>query len=325
MCGPSVFGGTDGALTPRRLRVLPQSDVALGLTEDANVYYATESATLTEFFPAYYNPVTGALVVADGDWTHALEVRLVHELTHALQDQHFDLSALRAASQDHGNDALLAYAALVEGDAMRVVWEYVERQGVGWHRHYDDSVPDAGFNQPGDPLAGFVNFMPYSRGRTAVPHLLAQGGNAGLDRVMRDLPGSTSQMFNPDRWLSHAYTGGTIQIVDVEAPDVPPGAEIVDGDTLGAAMLSVLPTDLDQQSHPKKGHPWMAGRSVRSLAGRRPDLHCRDGRVRQRRLSGEAKDILEPWATRIGAALEPVEVIAVWSGLSLTSYSNPGP
>lgn len=45
---------------------------------------------------------------------------LVHELTHALQDQHFDLTALDAGV--HSRDEALALHAVIEGDATNCQW-----------------------------------------------------------------------------------------------------------------------------------------------------------------------------------------------------------
>ena len=52
-----------------------------------------------------------------------VRVTLVHELTHALQDQHFDLTKLDDAVETSGED--FALTALVEGDATSVEDDYL--------------------------------------------------------------------------------------------------------------------------------------------------------------------------------------------------------
>ena len=52
------------------------------------------------------------------------KVTVAHELTHALQDQHFDLTKLeKEAAKTHSSDAL---RSLVEGDAVRVQKLYLK-------------------------------------------------------------------------------------------------------------------------------------------------------------------------------------------------------
>ena len=52
-----------------------------------------------------------------------VRVTLVHELAHALQDQHFDLTKLGHAVESSGED--FALTALVEGDATSIGYDYV--------------------------------------------------------------------------------------------------------------------------------------------------------------------------------------------------------
>src|SRR5262245_7382982 len=71
---------------------------------------------------AFYDPRTARITVRGEELTPAIKVTLAHELTHALQDQHFDLKALqKRAARAHGSMAL---TALVEGDAVRVQQRY---------------------------------------------------------------------------------------------------------------------------------------------------------------------------------------------------------
>jgi len=52
-----------------------------------------------------------------------VRVTIVHELTHALQDQHFDLTKLDDAVETEGED--FALTALVEGDATSIEDDYL--------------------------------------------------------------------------------------------------------------------------------------------------------------------------------------------------------
>src|SRR5439155_3817699 len=55
---------------------------------------------------------------------------LIHEMVHALQDQHFDLGKLKARLHvaNHGSDAERALAALIEGDATYTMIEVLKKE-----------------------------------------------------------------------------------------------------------------------------------------------------------------------------------------------------
>ncbi len=63
----------------------------------------------------FYDPETDELVVRGSRVTPLMRTTLVHELVHALEDQHFDLHR-----EDLGDEALTGFTALIEGSALRV-------------------------------------------------------------------------------------------------------------------------------------------------------------------------------------------------------------
>ena len=75
-----------------------------------------------------------------------VRVTLVHELTHALQDQHFDLTKLDRGVETSGED--FALTALVEGDATSVEDDYLfslpdDEQDAYFAEEPDDTVDSA--------------------------------------------------------------------------------------------------------------------------------------------------------------------------------------
>jgi hypothetical protein len=95
---------------------------ALGLVSgDVDLFESSnelnDSGTL-----AYYDNSTGRITVRGTEMTLDLEVTLVHELTHALQDQHFDLGRLRDLDTTGESTA---FRAVVEGDASLVEERFV--------------------------------------------------------------------------------------------------------------------------------------------------------------------------------------------------------
>ncbi len=83
----------------------------------------------TEQIGGFYDPKTRHLKLIEGmPLTGAeQEILIAHELTHALQDQHYELDKLMSAPERKANDdATLALMALVEGDATVTSMEYVQ-------------------------------------------------------------------------------------------------------------------------------------------------------------------------------------------------------
>jgi len=134
----------------------------------------------------------------------------VHEYTHALQDQHFDLDAYIAVAEGtQNNDMSLARLALVEGDATYVMNEYAVVEAnkdplgallelaVGSTQMGGLTLP------PGTPdILGTELLFPYLEGEKFVRDLRAQGGQPVVDRAYHQPPTSTEQILHPELYLS---------------------------------------------------------------------------------------------------------------------------
>ena len=84
---------------------------------------------LTEQIAGLYDPKAREFYMAD--WIPLEDQRMVmaHELTHALQDQHFQIDAWVKAAQPN-DDAEMAREAVLEGSAMAAMVDYL-LQGTG--------------------------------------------------------------------------------------------------------------------------------------------------------------------------------------------------
>jgi hypothetical protein len=209
---PLVTGATgDRAATAR----------ALALTGTA-----TASPTV-----AIYSFRKHAVLLRQGQAVDAYaRVQLVHELTHALQDQNFDLSGpVRDAAADP--DQARALSALVEGDATRVELAYLatlpaaDQAAVEAKRNY--SPTPASYGQ-------LAASFPGTTGREFVAALAEQGGNGAVDAAFRRPPTSTAQVIDPK-----AYQGG-VEPLGVRSP--PGQGQRVDAGTLGEFGLAALVT-----------------------------------------------------------------------------------
>jgi hypothetical protein len=151
---------------------------------------------------AFYDPDTKRATVRGKRLGVMARVTLAHELTHALQDQHFDLGAMRqAAERRHGATAL---RALIEGDAVRVQNLYVDELPTDQRREYErardaaasgalDEARDKGVP---DSLVVFLE-TPYTLGPAMLQLVQAEKGERGIDALFRDPPSDDASFVTP--------------------------------------------------------------------------------------------------------------------------------
>jgi hypothetical protein len=164
-----------------------------------------------EQIAGYYDPARKTFYLAD--WLPRLLQRgvVAHEVTHALQDQHFDLERWLSAMSPT-EDGALARAAIAEGDAMAAMIAYLlEPVGAG----IQDLPPLSNLLEEGSAgmAAGYPTFdaapqalqqlllFPYVEGSGFVREALARGGWNEVNRLYRDPPASTEQILHPDRYF----------------------------------------------------------------------------------------------------------------------------
>ena len=138
------------------------------------------------------------------------ELVLSHELTHALQDQHWGIpSEVEAATDSHG-DSLVARRALLEGDATWASFACVAgvtpdaetRTRVLRQLHRLSQKLNAAYPDTPELLRDTLVFE-YEAGAAFVDRLLARGGWPAVDRAHADPPQSTEQVMHPERYLEH--------------------------------------------------------------------------------------------------------------------------
>ena len=129
---------------------------------------------------------------------------MAHEYTHALQDQHFDLSTLPL--EDKKNDDLaLAAQCLVEGDAMIVTMDYLFRYPNMKMVLEAVSLVASGMGMNGlreaPPFFSALIQFPYLRGKEFVDGVKSRGGWGAVNRLYADPPQSSEQIMHPEKYL----------------------------------------------------------------------------------------------------------------------------
>jgi hypothetical protein len=143
------------------------------------------------------------------------ETVVVHELTHALQDQHFGIGAKEIALMKD-TDANLAYHSVLEGEAVLVmVAHMLQKNGV----ELDEVVKnDAmigmissaaqadGMIDPSTPkyFAEMLKF-PYLEGLKFVVAAYRRGGWKAIDEIHANPPRTTREILHPDEYFTKSF------------------------------------------------------------------------------------------------------------------------
>jgi hypothetical protein len=164
---------------------------------------------LTEQIAGLYDPKAHEFYVAD--WIPISDQRMVmaHELTHALEDQHFSIEAWVKAARPN-DDAELARESVLEGSAMAAMVEYL-LQGTG--RSLDD-LPDIDPSMLIGDMAetpqlkkapAFIKdalMFPYIDGLRFSAAILKPSGWDGLPGIFTKPPTTTQQIMHPALYRS---------------------------------------------------------------------------------------------------------------------------
>ncbi|MFT3854410.1 MAG: hypothetical protein QM733_16970 [Ilumatobacteraceae bacterium] len=201
---------------------------ALGLHGGSGSLLDQQTTAATEGIAAFYDPDREEIVIPADDPSSLLNrLTLVHELTHALQDQ---LGQLDVEPGD--TDEADAFKALVEGEA--------EHVATAWFLSLDDDeqseaedAEDADADMDDVSPALIAQFaFPYAVGE---PMVAALDDAGGLPGAFDDPPASTADVLDPDRWLD------PVAVVPVDDPELADGEKAEgEADTLGALTLYLM-------------------------------------------------------------------------------------
>jgi hypothetical protein len=170
-------------------------------------------------------------------------VTVVHELTHADQDQHFDLNKLDDATKSSGAESALT--ALVEGDATRIEDQYLSSLSKSEQNAYDKALNhELDTNKPGDangdlanvpPVLGLFDEAPYDFGEPFVDALAAKNGTTAIDGAFRHPPTTEQEIVDPVVYFSN------LQPLKVAAPKLAAGEKRQgSADDFGALSLFLM-------------------------------------------------------------------------------------
>ena len=126
-------------------------------------------------------------------------VTAAHELTHALQDQHWGLQALRDLPDD-AVDADSAALALIEGDAvvLQERWQELHQSAQDQQAATAEVAANPSVVLDAAPRAlQDALLFPYVAGADFARAVLRDGGREALDAAFDDPPSTTEQVLHP--------------------------------------------------------------------------------------------------------------------------------
>ena len=165
---------------------------------------------LSEGVLGAYDTRDGRLVVRlEGDTIGSdHELTLAHELTHALQQQHFDIhSLLEEAGNDF--DRGLAISALAEGDATLLELLYLRKNSLPVPR-----VPDTPVYDSAPTFIQNLLVFPYTAGLRFLAQNFGEEDWTVIDAAYVRPPESTEQVMHPNKYLEGESP------IDVSLPNV---------------------------------------------------------------------------------------------------------
>ena len=195
----------DEQMTPAEMHGSAIALRKFGLAPSDFEYRSFIIKLLTEQVAGYYDSKTREFYLADWLDLEGQKPVMVHELTHALQDQHFNLR--RFEKWPHGDsDAELAVHSLIEGDATLAMTIYMAKNplvALAFMRSLGAvGAASEQFNQAPRALRESLIF-PYGQGTEWATQLYKRGGWSMVSKAFTQLPLSSEQILHPEKYFSY--------------------------------------------------------------------------------------------------------------------------
>ncbi len=223
----------------------------------------------TEGILGFYSPDIKELFVLGDTHNMTPDTRetLAHEFTHALQDQHFNLTAM-IRQYSHDSDHRLAIRALIEGDATLsgLAYSYTYEKQVDnstQKKQPANSTAQKQSEQEADGEGSYIGktiYFPYIQGTLFVSELTKVAGFSAVNRTYQEPPVSSEQILHPDKYIKTPH--------DLPLPvALPPltgtlgtGWTLLDEDTTGEWELRMALEETKASNPEEAAAGWGGGR-----------------------------------------------------------------
>ena len=194
---------------------------------------------------------------------------MAHELTHALQDQHFNLKRFEKWPKGD-SDAELAAHALIEGDATLAMTLYLTKHPMIALAFIRTSQETSAVQFKQAPRALQLSLLfPYTEGSQWAEQVYKRGGWEMVSQAFKKLPQSTEQILHAEKYFSYEAP------VKLGLPNfrraLGPGWKRIDSDVNGEwGYYLVLDEYLKNTSESRKAAAGWAGDRFAIYEGPRP-------------------------------------------------------
>jgi hypothetical protein len=180
-----------------------QAWIAIGvIPKGTDLRQAVEDFNSSQVIGFYDNEAGRLVIIGSASLTPYQRFALAHELTHALQDQNFNLGRLDELDRTCQDERVEALLALTEGDAVETSVEWATQNLTPSEiTAFDKEASD--FTPPPASVPPFVQNLltwPYGPGRTFVQAMQARGGEQAVDQAFQSPPTSTEQILHPEKY-----------------------------------------------------------------------------------------------------------------------------
>jgi hypothetical protein len=210
----------------------------IGLVEPGTDLAAALESLLGAGVLGFYDPETDELVVRGDDTNEYVKQTIVHELTHALDDQWYELD--RPELEDATDESAFAFSAVVEGNGRTVEEAYED--SLNEDELEELLVEELRFGAEADidpraipPVLIDSLLAPYELGEVFLGEVTDELGVEGLDEAFESPPPTSKEIMQPDVYLDG------FAATPVAAP--PSDGEVVDEGMFGQFTLEMV---LDQ-------------------------------------------------------------------------------
>lgn len=200
-----IVRNLDEQTTPAEMHATEVALKKLGLAPPEFEYHSFVVKLLTEQVAGYYDPKAQQFYLADWIELEGQKPVMAHELTHALQDQHFNLRRFEKWPKGD-SDAELAAHALIEGDATLAMTLYMAKNplvALAFIRSLGGSkLASEQFTQAPRAIRESLVF-PYEQGSEWATRVYKRGGWASVSQAFAKLPLSSEQILHPEKYFEY--------------------------------------------------------------------------------------------------------------------------
>ena len=197
-----IIKNLDRDTTPAEMHAAEVLLKAFGLAPKEFEYRSFLIKLLTEQVAGYYDPKAQQFYLADWIELEGQKPVMAHELTHALQDQHFNLKRFENWPKGESDSELAAHA-LIEGDATLAMTLYMYKNPlVALRAIAAQDIATEQFKQAPRALRESLLF-PYEEGSAWATQLYRRGGWEMVSAAFSKLPQSTEQILHAEKYFAY--------------------------------------------------------------------------------------------------------------------------